>query len=93
MTLDEYLSRPGAESATSFAGSLQINPDQVRQWRHRYEGREPIPATCVLIEEATNCMVRRWDLRPSDWHLIWPELIKAKGAPKPADQKAEGANV
>lgn len=25
--------------------------------------------------------VRRWDLRPDDWHRIWPELIGAEGAP------------
>lgn len=25
--------------------------------------------------------VRRWDLRPADWHRIWPELIGAEGAP------------
>ena len=22
-----------------------------------------------------------WDLRPSDWHRIWPELIGSPGAP------------
>jgi hypothetical protein len=25
--------------------------------------------------------VARWDLRPDDWHRIWPELIGAEGAP------------
>lgn len=24
-----------------------------------------------------------WDLRPDDWHRIWPELIGAEGAPEP----------
>ncbi|MDB5975187.1 MAG: hypothetical protein JWR07_1947 [Nevskia sp.] len=23
----------------------------------------------------------RWDLRPNDWYLIWPELIGVEGAP------------
>lgn len=23
-----------------------------------------------------------WDLRPNDWHQIWPELIGADGAPE-----------
>lgn len=23
-----------------------------------------------------------WDLRPDDWHLIWPELIGSTGAPE-----------
>jgi DNA-binding transcriptional regulator YdaS (Cro superfamily) len=32
------------------------------------------PARCVAIEKATQGMVTRKDLRPDDWHLIWPEL-------------------
>jgi len=40
------------------------------------------PARCVEIERATAGDVRRWHLRPDDWHLIWPELIGSKGAPK-----------
>jgi len=36
---------------------------------------------CVQIERATAGAVRRWDLRPDDWHLIWPELVGSEGAP------------
>lgn len=36
---------------------------------------------CAAIERATNGAVRRWDLRPDDWHLIWPELVGTEGAP------------
>lgn len=39
------------------------------------------PAECVRIERALENELRRWDLRPTDWHLIWPELIGAEGAP------------
>lgn len=39
------------------------------------------PAECVRIERASNCELRRWDLRPRDWHDIWPELIGTPGAP------------
>jgi DNA-binding transcriptional regulator YdaS (Cro superfamily) len=46
------------------------------------KGREPEPKTCVVIERLAG--VRRWLLRPSDWHLIWPELVGAEGAPPPA---------
>jgi len=35
----------------------------------------------VQLEAATDGAVRRWDLRPDDWHRIWPELIGADGAP------------
>jgi DNA-binding transcriptional regulator YdaS (Cro superfamily) len=36
---------------------------------------------CAAIEAHTGGEVRRWDLRPNDWHRIWPELIGAAGAP------------
>jgi DNA-binding transcriptional regulator YdaS (Cro superfamily) len=39
------------------------------------------PQQCVRIEQQTNKELRRWDLRPRDWWLIWPELINRKGAP------------
>ena len=38
---------------------------------------------CVQIEALSGHRVRRWDLRPRDWHLIWPELVGAEGAPEP----------
>lgn len=44
--------------------------------------KRPVPTpAAVPIERATGMVVRRWDLRPDDWHLIWPELIGVKGAP------------
>lgn len=39
------------------------------------------PAECVRIERETGGELRRWDLRPGDWHAIWPELIGSEGAP------------
>jgi DNA-binding transcriptional regulator YdaS (Cro superfamily) len=32
------------------------------------------PALCVQIERVTEGHLSRRDLRPDDWHLIWPEL-------------------
>ncbi|WAC75331.1 YdaS family helix-turn-helix protein [Roseateles sp. SL47] len=41
------------------------------------------------IEELSNQQVRRWTLRPDDWHVIWPELVGTDGAPSvPAEQGA-----
>ncbi|MBU6993538.1 transcriptional regulator [Ferrovum myxofaciens] len=31
------------------------------------------PERCVLIEQISQGVVTRKDLRPDDWHLIWPE--------------------
>ena len=40
-------------------------------------GQQLGPALCVAIERATSGEVTRQDLRPNDWHLIWPELTEA----------------
>ncbi len=32
---------------------------------------------CVAIEQKTDRLVTRQELRPKDWHLIWPELNEA----------------
>lgn len=41
------------------------------------EKRRPVPIQhCLAIERATDGVVTRRDLRPDDWHLIWPELAK-----------------
>ena len=42
---------------------------------------------CVSIERATNGAVTRKDLRPDDWHEIWPELA----TPTPTEPAAASA--
>ena len=37
--------------------------------------RSTPPAHCSAIELETSGAVTRRDLRPSDWWLIWPELV------------------
>lgn len=39
---------------------------------------------CVPIERETNGAVTRKDLRPNDWHEIWPELATTPPATEPA---------
>jgi DNA-binding transcriptional regulator YdaS (Cro superfamily) len=77
VNLNEYLGAEDAVSTTELARSIGVDPAQVRQWRYGYVGRKPEPKSCVAIEQATNGQVTRQDLRPDDWHLIWPELIEA----------------
>lgn len=82
MNLHDYLSAPGSKTANQLAQDARIkNVQQIRQWQHRYADRLPGAENCVSIEKATDGAVRRWDLRPDDWHRIWPELIGAEGAP------------
>jgi DNA-binding transcriptional regulator YdaS (Cro superfamily) len=36
------------------------------------------PELAAMLERATGGVVTRQDLRPDDWHLIWPELAEPK---------------
>jgi DNA-binding transcriptional regulator YdaS (Cro superfamily) len=59
-------------SQSALARVADVPPAFVHQW---LTGKRPVPANrCVSIEQATHGAVTRKDLRPNDWHLIWPEL-------------------
>lgn len=80
MDLRTYCSPRGRTK--QLACTLQVSASLVTQWC----GGKPVAAErCYAIEQATGGAVRRWDLRPNDWWSIWPELVKAKGAPVPPD--------
>lgn len=93
MEIDNYLRKPDAPSPAAFAGRLGVSCDQLRQWRFAYNNRRPGPEMCVVIERESDQEIRRWDLRPDDWHRIWPELIGAEGAPAVPAVSGEGAHV
>ena len=78
MNLDTYLEH---NSGSELARAIGVSPVQVSQWRMKWEGRAPAPQNAVAIERATHGQVMRWDLRPNDWHLIWPELTTRPDAP------------
>lgn len=83
MTLSEYIkSRRGM--GVQLAAALGISPSYLSQ----LVVGNIAPAMCVSIERATQGDVRRWDLRPKDWHRIWPELIGSPGAPELSAQVA-----
>ena len=61
------------------AAAVGVHPVMVSQWAAGVKG---VPAERAAdIERACEFQVRRWDLRPDDWHRIWPELIGSEGAP------------
>ena len=84
MKLHDYLTE---SSGTALARAIGVPQPLMSQWR---TGARQVPIErCVSIERATAGAVRRWDLRPDDWHRIWPELIGADGAPDvPAAERA-----
>jgi DNA-binding transcriptional regulator YdaS (Cro superfamily) len=80
MNIAAFLESAPRGTAAAIARSLGVHPVMVSQWA---SGLKEVPAErCTAIEQATASKVRRWDLRPDDWHRIWPELIDADGAPE-----------
>lgn len=70
MDLKKYVE---LKTQSHLAKLIGVAPSFVHQW---VNGVRPVPVQiCVVIEQATNGEVTRKELRPKDWHLIWPELI------------------
>ena len=68
-----------AGGPTKVAAELGVSAQAVCFWR---DAKRSFPVEhCARMEALTSGAVRRWDLRPDDWHRIWPELIGAEGAP------------
>ena len=54
------------------AKDVGVAPAVIYQWMN---GIRPVPIRrCHRVVEATGGLVTLKDLRPDDWHLIWPEL-------------------
>ena len=81
MNLRAFLDSLPRGGSAEFARKADCSTVYLSQLAARQNGREPSPELCVVIERESSYQVRRWDLRPNDWHLIWPELIHTKGAP------------
>lgn len=60
----------------ALAGVIGVKQQHVWNWLNR-PGSVPIEH-CAAIEKATAGAVTRRDLRPDDWHRIWPELVTAQ---------------
>lgn len=71
MKLIEYVK--GRGSQRDLADKIGITPVLISQWANAL--RPVPPERCVEIERATDGEVSRKDLRPDDWHKIWPELV------------------
>lgn len=74
-------------SQLALSRALGVTPVTVNQWVRPLgsQNRRPVPPKqCVRIEQLTAGAVTRRELRPDDWHAIWPEL---------AEQQPEGQGV
>lgn len=66
-------------NATALAQALGIPASFLSQMASG--DRAIAPERAARIEVLTEGKVRRWDLCPDKWHLIWPELVSVEGAP------------
>lgn len=65
---------------TKVASALQVSVQAVCFWR---DGKRRMPTEHIAeLERLSGGSVRRWEMRPDDWHLIWPELAGTPGAPE-----------
>lgn len=66
---------------TKTAAALGVSAQAVCFWR---DGKRSFPLEhCPRIEVLTDRAVTRQDLRPADWHSIWPELAANDEAKQP----------
>jgi hypothetical protein len=80
-----------ARSVAALAAELGAAASSPSMWKAR---KSVPPQYAVGVERAANrhesgMWVRRWHLRPDDWHRIWPELVGTDGAPPPPVADAE----
>lgn len=88
MDITTYLDQAGRGAAARLARDLQVKPVVVARWRKK---KKPVPLRrCAAIEVATQGAVPRWDCRPNDWFIHWPELIGSEGAPDVPERASEG---
>jgi hypothetical protein len=81
MNLRAYLDALPRGGLGEFAARVDRSEVYLLQLAAHQGGREASPALAVVIERESDYRVRRWDLRPTDWWLIWPELKDIDGAP------------
>lgn len=82
MDLKTYLKSLGDDEARErFALACETTLGHMKNTIY-VESKFLSPATCVLVEQHSGGALRRWAMRPQDWHRIWPELIGTAGAPR-----------
>lgn len=82
MELKSYLAGLERGGASRIAQELGVSLSFLSQMA---TGKSAIsPARCVAIESITDGAVSRRDLRPHDFHLIWPELAKLQRSKQPS---------
>jgi DNA-binding transcriptional regulator YdaS (Cro superfamily) len=87
MDLSTYLK---AERGRAAKLSRDIGVASAWVWQMAAGVRPIPPIKAVDIERATAGMVKRQEMRPLDWHRIWPELQPA-GQPQASQEQRAAA--
>jgi DNA-binding transcriptional regulator YdaS (Cro superfamily) len=72
-------------SVAALGRKVGVNKAAAHQW---LSAGVPIKH-CGPIEKATGGAVMRWDLRPEDWWVHWPELVDRRGSPEVPREQAD----
>lgn len=89
MQLSEWLSQAHGRGA-ALAAHLKVPASFVSKMAGG-EKSVPVPHMAA-IERFTAGAVTRKEMRPGDWHRIWPELSDPNPAPAPVDQAQAAMN-
>lgn len=84
MNLRTYLDTLPRGGITEFSEKVGIKPVYLSQLAAKQDGRVPSPELCVVLWNSSGKKITREELRPDDYHLIWPDLAKVKRAEKAA---------
>ena len=88
MKLSAYLREKGFSHA-AFGKTIGVSQPIMSGW---VNGGSVPEKRAVQIERATEGAVTRRDLRPDDWHEIWPELaISEEKQPLPSAERSSAA--
>lgn len=79
MELKTYLSPLTPEQREEFAKRCESTKGHLQNIM--YGMKTCATDLAVHIDRESKGAVRRWELRPLDWHKHWPELIGVEGAP------------
>jgi DNA-binding transcriptional regulator YdaS (Cro superfamily) len=85
MDLKSFLAPLSPDQRDDFAKRSGAKPGHLRNVMYGF--RPCATDLAVSIERESKGAVRRWELRPDDWHKHWPELVGADGAPLVAKLK------
>lgn len=65
---------------TKVAKMCNVDPAAVSQWRKNGIPREQLLFLAARIEKESHGLVTRQDLFPTNWYLVWPELLPKNNA-------------